>query len=239
MLLPLLDVLFKDPLRFFAILPVLLATVGLALLLGLTIHEASHAFVAYRQGDRTARRLGRLTLNPLAHLDPMGTTMLLVVGFGWGKPVPVNPYALRLGPRQGMALVAAAGPISNLLIAGLFALPIKLGLIPWHSPFSFDATLTGGATAIAGDIFGFIIFFNILLAIFNLIPISPLDGFRVALGLLPRSVYPSAARLELYGPGILLTIIAIDFLTNAGILLRIITPPVNLIGSWLVGHSIV
>ena len=108
-------------------LPSLLAK-AVILLVALPIHEFSHAFVAYRLGDDTAARRGRLTLNPLRHLDPLGSLMIFFVGFGWAKPVPVNPYNLRHGPRAGYALVAAAGPASNLLLAVLVAVLWRIGL---------------------------------------------------------------------------------------------------------------
>ena len=107
-----------------------------ALLLGFTFHEFSHALAATRLGDPTPRYRGRLTLNPLAHLDPAGTVLLFLVGFGWGKPVPVNPNLMRGDPKTNMALTAAAGPISNLVVAGLAGLAIKLDFVPWRSPFN-------------------------------------------------------------------------------------------------------
>ncbi|MBI3952927.1 MAG: site-2 protease family protein, partial [Chloroflexi bacterium] len=103
------ELLARDPAAFFAILAALVIT----LLVGFTLHELSHAAVAHRLGDRTPQRAGRLTLNPLAHLDPMGTLLLLLAGFGWAKPVPINPYAMRIGAKAGMALTAAAGPLTN------------------------------------------------------------------------------------------------------------------------------
>src|SRR3972149_371523 len=113
MLFSLMGLLFRDPYQFL----VVLATLVPALLVAVTIHEFSHALVANRLGDLTATNLGRLTLNPIKHLDPLGTIMLAVIGFGWGKPVPVNPSNLRVDPRQGMALVSLAGPVSNLMLA--------------------------------------------------------------------------------------------------------------------------
>lgn len=104
MLLAAFNLLLDDPLTFLKVVPLLLAIITFALLIGITVHEFSHALAAFHLGDNTARRMGRLTLNPLAHLDPMGTLLLFIAGFGWGKPVPVNPYALRQG-RVGMALV--------------------------------------------------------------------------------------------------------------------------------------
>ena len=105
----------------------------LTLLIAFTIHELSHAVTADRLGDDTARRLGRISLNPLVHLDPIGSLLLIFAGFGWAKPVPVNPYNLRNGPQMGMAVVAAAGPISNFLMALIGAIPFRLGLLPFRA----------------------------------------------------------------------------------------------------------
>src|SRR5581483_4545596 len=99
-----------------------------ALVCGITVHEFSHAITAYRLGDDTACRLGRCSLNPIRHLDPAGAFLLLIAGFGWGKPTPVNPYRLRNGPEAGRAMVAAAGPISNVLLAAVASIPMHLGL---------------------------------------------------------------------------------------------------------------
>ncbi|MBI4202081.1 MAG: site-2 protease family protein, partial [Chloroflexi bacterium] len=137
------DLLLNDPLTFLKVFPVILAAIGSALLLGITVHEASHALVAFRLGDYTAKRLGRLTLNPQRHLDPTGALMLVIVGFGWGKPVPVNPYYLA-GGRKGLALVSAAGPISNLISASLLAIPFKLDLLTPSMRFSSLVSFDNG-----------------------------------------------------------------------------------------------
>jgi len=185
----------------------------LALVVAITVHEASHALIATSQGDQTARRHGRLSLNPLRHMDPAGTVMLFLVGFGWGRPVPVNPYWLRSGPRIGTAMVALAGPASNLLTAALVALPVRLGLSVWHNPTSHPAPFTEGTwNWILADVIGFVVFYNIILAIFNLIPLAPLDGFKVALGILPREAARSFARLEPYGPGILMAVLLLSYI---------------------------
>ena len=184
----------------------------MALLLGIAFHEFSHAFVANALGDDTARKMGRLTLDPRAHLDPAGTLLLFVAGFGWGKPVPFNPYALRNGPRKGMAMVAAAGPISNLLIASVLAVPLRFDWVPWHSPF---ATILGTAGWGMADYVGLFlsagVLLNIILAIFNLLPVAPLDGFKVAVGLLPVELARPVARLERHGILILLALIFFVF----------------------------
>ena len=236
MLLGSIDLLFSDPLAFLRLFPIVLGVVGLALLVAITVHEFSHALAAFYLGDLTAKRLGRLSLNPIRHLDPMGTALLVIVGFGWGKPVPVNGAALKRG-RQGMAVVAAAGPLSNVITAFLFTIPLKTGLLAWRSPFFFDASFRTGIEGFLSQIVGFIIFFNIILATFNLLPVFPLDGSNIAKGLLPRDLARSFSRLDRYVPPLLLTVIAVDIFTGAGILRSVIGPVVNYMGQLIVGQE--
>ncbi len=226
------DLLLYDPASFLR----LAVLVMFALLTAITIHEFSHSLVATVLGDGTSRRLGRLTLNPIRHLDPSGTVMMLVVGFGWGKPVPVDHHNLR-GP-VSMTLVAAAGPLSNLVLAFLVAIPIKLGLLGWSAPTLYRATyvLSGGFREALSDIAGVVIFFNVLLAIFNLIPLAPLDGSKVLGGLLPDHLAARYANFERFGPLILLGIILADYLLGWGILWRIMGPAVNLLISLATGY---
>ena len=169
------------------------------IILAITLHEASHGYVAWKLGDDTAYRLGRVTFNPLRHIDPLGTIILpallvFTTGFmfGYAKPVPVNFRRLN-NPRRDMVLVAAAGPAMNFLIA--LASAIALRLIPE------TATMT---TSIISEILIYSIFFNVIIAIFNMIPLPPLDGGRVAVGLLPYPLSLYVARLERYGMVILL-----------------------------------
>ncbi len=181
--------MFSDPTRFVYFV--------VALLAALTVHESAHALVAYWLGDSTARRLGRISLNPLRHLDPMGTLMILMssilgFGIGWGKPVPVNPFNLKTGPKTGMALVAAAGPASNLLLASVLALALQQDL----------AVPTWGLRLLLT-----VVFVNVFLAVFNLIPLPPLDGFSVLLGLLPNGPAALVAKVGQYGPALLLLLI--------------------------------
>lgn len=224
----------RDLVAFFVTLFSLL----IAILAAISVHEASHAWAAYRLGDDTARRMGRLSLNPLRHLDPLGTMMLLVAGFGWGKPVPVDAYRLRHGVKTGMALVSLAGPLSNFLVAGALGMLVRFGILSWHSPISYGVPF-GQKTLLwmASDVVGYVITFNILLGVFNLIPIAPLDGFKVLLGLLPRAVAYSAARLEQYGPMLLLTVVAFDVFFRTGILWSILSPALGLATRVLVGKS--
>lgn len=238
MLLRSIDILFSNPGAFLDIIIVFFVAVAPALLIAVTVHEFSHAFVATYLGDHTARRLGRLSLNPIRHLDPMGAIMMLLVGFGWGKAVPVNPFFLRSGPRAGMSAVSAAGPVSNLLTASLCAAPIRAGLVPWRSPFDFSGLEGLALSALFAELLGFVIFYNIILAIFNLIPLAPLDGSKVAIGLLPPGPAAALARREAYGPVILLGIIMLDWATNLNLLWGVLRPIVNVVGLVIVGQDI-
>lgn len=146
----------------------------IALLIAITVHECAHAYVAYKLGDPTAKYSGRLSLNPIRHLDFFGTLFLLVAGIGWGKPVPVNPQNFRF-PRRDEALVSLAGPVSNLLVAILVAIPLR------YVQLTADPTLISLWTLL-----GTILEFNIFLAIFNLLPFPPLDGSKLWGMVIPR-----------------------------------------------------
>jgi Zn-dependent protease len=211
-----------------------------ALIVGVAFHEFSHAFTADRLGDHTARMMGRVSLNPMRHLDPTGTAMMMIAGFGWGKPTPVNPYRLRYGPVTGRALVAAAGPVSNVILAALAALPIQLGLVDWWSPFLVPRSVASwSASDYLGLYLSAIIVFNVVLAVFNLLPLSPLDGFAVAVGVLPRDLSMSVARLEPYGPGILMLLLVVPFVTQGQISLlhTIMSPFIDGLTWLIVGHK--
>jgi Zn-dependent protease len=178
-----LQLLWLNPLAFVVVVAVLVFS--------LTIHEFAHAWVADRLGDPTPRSHGRLTLNPLAHLDWLGTIMLFLIGFGWGKPVPVDAYNFR-SPRRDMTLVAVAGPVSNLLGA------LVMAFIAAHL---FNGGWIATALTLAVQM-------NIMLAVFNLIPVGPLDGSRVLSGLLPHHLaYEFDEVMERYGLYILLLLI--------------------------------
>ena len=166
--------------------PIELASRLLILLIALPVHELAHAFTAYRLGDVTSRDYGRLSLNPLDHLDPFGALMILLYGFGWAKPVPVNPYGLYRSRSStiGFALVALAGPLSNLFLAALVAIPVRLSLIPGGLALQLTVSF---------------VFINIALAVFNLIPIPPLDGSRIAVAVLPPEWGEYILRLEPWG----------------------------------------
>lgn len=193
-----------------------LITLGILFLTSMPVHEWAHAWTAFQLGDDTAARRGRLTINPLAHLDPVGTISLLIFGFGWGKPVPVNPYRLRGDRRRNHALVSIAGPLSNLVLAMIAAVPFRLG---WLSLF-------GGASTISpqGILMQFISI-NLALMVFNLIPFPPLDGSRVLAWALPREWAGRLEQLERFGgPGLML---GLYLLSRLGILGMIMNPLMN------------
>lgn len=174
-------------------LDVLLAAV-IALLVGLTFHEFSHALVADELGDRRPRAMGRLTLNPIPHIDPIGAVMLLIAGFGWAKPVMVNPYALRNGPRS-MWLVAAAGPAANLVVAIGFAIVFRV------------LEMAGFESGFVVSLVRNVVLLNVLLALFNFIPIPPLDGYNAVLAFLPPRTAMTVQRYAPYGILVLLLLI--------------------------------
>ena len=180
------------------------------LIIAFTVHEFAHAWTANQLGDDTPRYRGRLTLNPLAHLDPLGTLMLLFAGFGWAKPVEVNPYALRRKTPAGMMIVAVAGPLSNLMLALLASIPFQLGLVA--------LPLLGQTSAFLPTLSEFLIEFiwiNLILLFFNLLPIYPLDGEKVAEYFLPPEGQDFLYRIRPYSMYILFGLIL--FLPYIGI----------------------
>ena len=209
----------------------------LAIVAAITVHEFSHALSANLLGDDTAKRQGRLTLNPLSHLDPAGTVMIVVVGFGWGRPTPVNPVRFGRRMRSGMAAVSFAGPISNVIVASLAAIPVRFEVL---SPGIVGFTIFRGEPSEFGAyLLGSLIFINILLAAFNLIPVAPLDGFKVVQGLLPRDLAMQWSRLERWGPLILLVLILSGFILPTGsLLVPIMKPLVNVLAVIIIGGQI-
>ena len=181
----------------------------LAILTGLAFHEFSHAWAANELGDDTAARQGRLTLNPLAHLDPLGTALMFLIGFGWAKPTPVNTFRLRTGPRTGNAIVAFAGPASNFFFAALAGIPLKMGWVETDEPSLQSLVRDGTGEDYLALLLFFVVTRNVLLGVFNLIPIPPLDGFSVALGIVPRAWAQQLERLRQWGPGILMALLVI------------------------------
>jgi len=205
--------------------PIEIAAVLITLVISLTVHEFAHAWSADQLGDDTPRLAGRLTLNPLAHLDLMGSLMFIIAGFGWAKPVPVNYFALRRRTPAGFMLVALAGPFSNLLLAILAAIPFRMGLF------------TPGSILAMGNLFVFLsmfIFLNLILLFFNLLPIFPLDGEKVAEYFLPPGGQDMLHRLRPYGPMILIGIILIGNFSGFNLLDLVIGVPSDFIFNLLV-----
>jgi Zn-dependent protease len=197
---------------------------------GLTFHEFCHAWTANRLGDPTARIHGRLTLNPLAHLDLIGSLMLVFAGFGWAKPVPVNVYNLQ-SPRRDMALIASAGPAANLILA------IAVSLLA-HGLIAAGVVGASSASALLLLILVQSVWINVILAVFNLIPIPPLDGSRILAGVVPEEWNYGYEQFEKYGPFMLFGLILLANVTGVSVLGRIVMPvaqPVfNLVmGEWL------
>ncbi|HEY3217778.1 MAG TPA: site-2 protease family protein [Candidatus Limnocylindria bacterium] len=201
----------QQPIRFWSFIA--------AIVLGITVHEFMHAYVAHRLGDDTARLMGRLSLNPLAHLDLLGSLFLLLLRFGYGKPVPVNESRLQ-GGRRGGSLVALAGPTTNLVLATICAIPLRFGSLG-----------SGDLGRVYQEILGAIIVYNCLLFVFNLLPIPPLDGARVVYGLLPSQQAYTWRSYEQYGPYLLLALI---FFVPALLRIDILTPLVRTPAAFLV-----
>lgn len=198
----------RDPIRFIAFI--------VAIVLGITVHEFMHAYAAHRLGDDTGRLMGRMTLNPMAHFDLFGTLLLVVAGFGYGKPVPFNESRLR--STSSVALVALAGPAANFVIAALCAIPLRFGAT---NPF-------GGVYT---EILAFVVYFNCVLGIFNLIPIPPLDGSNIVYGLLPPRQQYSWRQFQQYGPMLLLLLLFV----GQRILFQIVFGPAQTLANFLVG----
>lgn len=194
------------------------------LLFALTFHEFAHGYIAYRLGDPTAKDAGRLTLNPLKHLDPLGTIAFFFIKFGWAKPVPVNPSYFR-NPKKDMLWVALAGPVTNLALAMVSAIMTKaIWLLASILPYSAAAEailVPLNAMLIAS------VWINLVLCIFNFLPIPPLDGSRILMGLLPNNLALSYMRVERFG---FLIIIVLAF---SGLLSKVIVPIISFANSLL------
>ena len=185
-----LDLLFQNPIIF--------VLVAGALIVSISIHEFSHAFTAYKLGDSTPKKLGRVTLNPKAHLDPLGIIFLMFTGFGWGRPVPFNPFNLK-NIKRDSAIISFAGPLSNFLLAIVLSFVIKL---------------TGGVYTLLGGFLYLTVLYNLMLGLFNLIPVHPLDGFKVVHGLLPNNLAIQWQQMQPFGVYILLFLIVTGFIGN-------------------------
>jgi Zn-dependent protease len=198
-------------------------------LLAITMHEVAHGWVAERFGDPTARLLGRLTLNPIKHLDPIGTLLLFFIGFGWARPVPVNPGNLR-DPRRNMLWVALGGPVANLGLALVSALVLRgLGRFPAGSVGSIEAMVLEPLTLMAA----FSLYINVVLAVINLMPVPPLDGGRVLIGLLPQKSAAVVARIEPFGFFIVIFLFFFSPLSE-----RVLLPIVGSLTAFLAGPQL-
>ena len=185
----------------------------------ITVHEYAHGFVAHKLGDPTAKAMGRLTLNPLAHLDPLGALMMIFCRFGWAKPVPVNPYYFN-NPKKGMVFVSVAGPMANLALALLVATlyPVLIFLLP-------------GLASVVTVFVTNCIYMNIAFAVFNLIPFPPLDGSKILFSLLPNEAYNKLLTYERYGTILLL---ALSFSGVLGKILNVLIYPIlSLYAYWI------
>lgn len=190
------------------------------LLVAQPIHEWAHAWSAYQLGDDTASLQGRMTLNPIAHFDPVGSMLLLLGSIGWGKPVPVNPYRMRINPRTGSAISAFAGPLSNFVMAMLLAIPFRL---QWVNLWSAHMDLSSGTLSM-GFFLLTAIGINLSLMLFNLIPVFPLDGEKVLVGVLPPRWGDSLLRIRSYGPIILAALLFVLPLVGVDLIGIVITP---------------
>ena len=198
------------------------------ILLALTFHEFMHGWVAYRLGDPTAKLAGRLTMNPLVHLDPIGTIMIFLVRFGWAKPVPVNPRYFSQ-PKRDMLLVSVAGPAANILLAFLSGLLLRS---IYAGTFNF---LPVNILKPVYNMVNFSLQINLALAIFNLLPVPPLDGSKILYGLLPYRYEYIYEYLERYGPFVLMGLILFGMVTRISILGAFIYPFVNFFSRLFVG----
>jgi len=191
-----------------------------AVLFAIVIHEVSHGYVAYLLGDDTAKRAGRLTLNPIKHLDPIGTLMLVLFHFGWARPVPVNFWKLKHMKRD-IILVSLAGPAANFLMAFLVGIVyFKFKLFRYSTFFGY-AIPTEPLLMYFCDVMAYLLFINLVLAIFNLIPIPPLDGSKIIMAILPEKYMMWYAKYEVYGTIVLLVLVLF------GIMQMIMNPVLN------------
>jgi Zn-dependent protease len=204
--------------------PALLISRIITLIIAFTIHEFAHAKVADMYGDNTPRASGRITLNPLVHLDLFGSLMLLFAGFGWARPVPVNPYQLGRRSPSALMLVSLAGPASNFLLAILGAIPIRLGLTSVSSPSPMLPS--------SNEFFLQFVFINLMLTFFNLIPLAPLDGDKIADYFFPPSWARTLGIIRPYGPIILMLLVFVLPMLQVDILGMFIYPPIQRL-TWL------
>lgn len=205
--------LLQNPLYFIAFV--------VALIVGITVHEFAHAWVAYRAGDPTARIEGRLSLNPFVHLDPLGTLFLFMVGFGWGRPVPINPIYFR--NKSDELKVAFAGIVTNILVALILAIPIRIALM--HGQLIESSVVL--------SFLNIMVELNIILAAFNLLPIPPLDGSHLVEYFLNNQAKQAYNQ---FGPYLLIGLVLLDRISNTSIIMTVMEPIVRFI-SFLVSGS--
>ncbi len=201
----------------------------IVLVVAFTIHELAHAWTADYFGDETPRMNGRLTLNPLAHLDPIGSLLLLVAGFGWAKPVPINPYTLQRKSPSAIMWVSLAGPGSNFLMAIIAAIPFRLGLVSVNDAIMSTINANSHFLPTFPQILYIFIYINLLLMLFNLIPLPPLDGEKIAEYFFPPSWARFLEIIRPYGPMILMAVVFL------GVVGKIIGPPLGILLRLLVG----
>lgn len=216
---------------FFNLDPPTLISRIFVLLTAFAVHEFAHAWTADRFGDVTPRQNGRLTLNPLAHLDVMGSLMLIAVGFGWAKPVPVNPYALSRRSSAAMMWVSLAGPASNLLMALIASIPFQLGFVSAFGAFTGSGQILPSLDKLLYEF----ISINLLLFLFNLIPLAPLDGEKILYYLLPVSGQRIMDNIRPYSPLILLFLVFSGWFLPINIIGTLLIPPLTAMMSVLVG----
>lgn len=226
-----------------ATLPLTLLLILVPLVISLTCHEASHAWVADKLGDPTARNAGRVSLNPLRHLHPIGTLMLLVVGFGFARPVPIQVENMKIGRTRGAALVGLAGPVTNIALAMIVLTPVDFGLLAWHSPLAYPVPFVRLTPEwVLADVIGYFVLVNLLLATVNLIPIAPLDGSRLIGFFLPDRFWPWLVRYEFLGISVLLPLIAVtmvlDLILGGQRLAEAILPLANGLANIVVGKPL-
>jgi Zn-dependent protease len=191
----------------------------ITLIIAFTVHEFAHAWVADSLGDTTPCQAGRLTLNPLIHLDLFGSLLLIFAGFGWAKPTPINPAVLRQRSRYGVLWVSLAGPLSNLLLAAIAALPIRFGLV--------SVTWSSGIFPTLGEFLYTFFYLNCVLAVFNLIPLPPLDGEKIISALLPEKVEEFYNKIRPFGAYLMMILVLVGPRIGLDVIGWIVTPAVT------------
>jgi Zn-dependent protease len=191
-----------------------------AILIAITVHEYAHGRVALALGDYTAKMAGRVTLNPIRHIDPMGFILLLLAGFGWARPVPIDPSRFP-NPKMGMMIASAAGPLSNLAAA------MVLGLL-WK--------MTAGMSPLLSLLLRMAVFYNVALALFNLLPIHPLDGSHVLKGMLPRTAAMMVAQFDRWAMSVLFGVVLMDVVFRTHIIGRVLIRPIMAVSLWILNQ---